>query len=34
MLPVTVAAELRDDVGWVEEMLPYLQSSCLPDPGT
>lgn len=31
-MPVTVAAELRDDVGWVAEMLPYLQESCFTDP--
>ncbi len=29
---MTAAAELRDDVGWVSEMLPYFEESCFPDP--
>lgn len=33
MLPLTVAAEIRDDVSWVAEMLPLYQESCEADPG-
>lgn len=31
-MPLTPAAELRDDPSWVKEMLPYYQASCLNDP--
>lgn len=33
LMPVTGATELRDSPGWVEEMLPYFNSSCVENPG-
>eukprot|EP00599_Poterioochromonas_sp_BG-1_P009041 CAMPEP_0173139988 /NCGR_PEP_ID=MMETSP1105-20130129/4598_1 /TAXON_ID=2985 /ORGANISM="Ochromonas sp., Strain BG-1" /LENGTH=938 /DNA_ID=CAMNT_0014052849 /DNA_START=75 /DNA_END=2891 /DNA_ORIENTATION=+ len=32
ILPLTPAAELRDDPSWVAEMLPKFEASCLNDP--
>lgn len=32
-MPITVASELRDDVDWMEEMLPIFQASCENDKG-
>ena len=33
MMPLTPAAELRDDPEWVEEMLPSFEESCSNDKG-
>jgi len=32
LLPLTVAAELRDTPSWIQEMLPFFQDSCNSDP--
>ena len=32
LLPITTAAELRDDPSWMAEMLPKFSGSCLSDP--
>lgn len=33
LMPITPAAELRDNGTWVEEMLPYFVQSCYNDAG-